>query len=157
MPPPGETNIPGSQSNDDLMTIGLASRCVRIGAAFRERNTSSHAVSRRLADSIAYPCDSDCGFASGASPRRVCGRSRPRSALLVTQNPDFPFADERPATSETKLELALNAHFPGGPWSPSLKRLWQKLQAWLTSSSCLVKPAVSLAAARAASRAVAPA
>jgi hypothetical protein len=65
--------------------------------------------------------------------------------------------EEDQAPQRDRPELLRNAHFFGGPWSPALKRAWHKPQAWFTSSSCAVKPAVSLAAAREASRAVAAA
>src|ERR1700722_6678702 len=62
-----------------------------------------------------------------------------------------------PSPEGLPAELSRDDHFLGGPWAPSLYRAWHEPHAWSTSSSCLEKPGVSLAAARAVSRAVASA
>jgi len=86
----------------------------------------------------------------GVSDRRQV-RANPSSAGCLRSSGRF-FRDPT-----ITLQLPRDAHFLGGPWAPALKRAWHKTQAWFTSSSCFVKPSVSLAAARVASRAVAAA
>ena len=89
---------------------------------------------------------------------------RERFALLAVETPTTS-RYESPRSSPVMHHLvdilgmrdSTDTHFFGAACAPDLYRVWQELHARLTSSSCLVKPTVSFAAANAASLVVASA